>query len=73
MSELTQQSKILKMLRKAGSKGVPNYKFPQNQILRYSSRIRELRQDGYDIQVERQLLKNGRYSNVFIYYLNEES
>lgn len=72
MSNLSQHSLILKMLRKAGRKGVPNYKFPQHRILNYKARLSELRQDGENIYCERQKLKNGRWSNVWQYYLLEE-
>lgn len=69
---MSQTSKVLKMLRKAGSKGVPNYKFPAAKILRYSARIGELRSEGYNIYAERVLMRNGRASNVFKYILIEE-
>lgn len=69
---MSQESTILKLLRKAGNKGVPNYVFPRHRILKYSSRITDLRQEGHDIYCERDYLPNGRASNVFRYYLNEE-
>lgn len=67
---ISQSEKIIKLLRQAGSKGVANYKFPEARILRYSSRIRELRQDGFNIYCERQSI-NGRATGVWMYYLNE--
>lgn len=69
---MSQQDQIIKMLRANKKHGVPNYKFPEARILRYSSRIRELRQDGYNITCERQVLPNGRSTGVFIYKLIEE-
>jgi len=66
---MSQTSKILKMLEKAGSRGVMNYQFPRNNILRYSARIGELRADGYNIIAERIKLKNGRSTNVYRYVL----
>ena len=72
MSELTQTSKVLKMLWKAGKRGVPNYKFYENRILRPSARIAELRADGYNIVAERQQLPNGRYTGIWFYKLIEE-
>lgn len=72
VSESSQQGKVLKMLRRAGSKGVANYEFPQNRVLKYNARISELRQDGYNIYAERVILPNGRFSGVWRYYLNEK-
>lgn len=69
----SQEETIIKMLRKAGSRGVPNYKFPEHRILRYSSRIRELRLEGFNILAERQKLPNGRSTGVWLYYLIEEA
>lgn len=69
---MPQDQKILKMLRDAGSKGVPNYEFPKAYILRYSTRIHELRHDGHNIFCERQKV-NGKSTGVFMYYLNEEA
>lgn len=66
---MSQTSKILKMLEKAGSRGVMNYQFPRNNILRYSARIGELRADGYNIIAERIKLKNRRSTNVYRYVL----
>ena len=73
MNEISQTSAILKLLRKAGNKGVPNYAFPAHRILKYSSRISELRQDGYNIYCERVVLPNGRSTNTYRYYLQEET
>lgn len=67
---LSQAEKIIKQLRDAGSKGVPNYQLA-NYNLGYRGRITELRQDGYNIYCERQRI-NGRATGVWIYYLNEE-
>lgn len=72
MSDLSQQGKILKLLRQAGKKGVPNYKFPRHNILRLSARLGELRADGYNIYCTRDYLPNGRATNVWRYYLSEE-
>lgn len=65
---LSQHAKILKALKEAGNKGVPNYSFPHMQILKYSSRISELREEGHNIYCERQIL-NGRYTGVWYYFL----
>lgn len=67
---LTQAEKIVKALREAGSRGVPNYKLAEYN-LGYRGRITELRQDGYNIYCERQRI-HGRATGVWIYYLNEQ-
>lgn len=66
----TQSEIIVQMLRDAGSKGVPNYKFPQRQILQYNARIDELRKDGVNIYCERQVI-NDKQTGVWVYYINE--
>jgi hypothetical protein len=70
MSEISQEQTIINMLRKAGNKGVENFKFPQRHILKYSSRISDLRNDGVNIYCERQYRK-GRATGVWKYYINE--
>ena len=72
MDKLSQNDRIIKMLRRAGSRGIANYEFPRHRILRLSARVNDLRQDGYNIYCERQYLPNGRATNVWKYYLNEE-
>lgn len=67
----SQDTKILKMLRKRPVKGVANWEFPAARILRYSARIDELRKDGYNITATRVRLPNGRATNVFMYHLVE--
>lgn len=69
---MSQTAQVLKMLQKAGQKGVPNYEFPKHRILRSSARLGELRAQGYDILCERDYLPNGRATNVFRYILIEE-
>lgn len=71
MKEL-QTSKMLKMLKRAGSRGIENYKFAKAGMLRYSSVVSDLRNDGYDIFVERVYLPNGRATNIYRYFLLEE-
>lgn len=73
MSELSQEARILKLLRKAGNKGIANYEFPRQRILRYSARIGNLRNDGHNIYCEREYLPNGRATNIYRYYLYEDS
>jgi len=68
----TQTERAYKMLKSAGSKGVPNYAFSNAGILRYGQTILMLRKEGNNILVERQKLPNGRSSGVFIYTLIEE-
>lgn len=69
---MSQESSMLKMLRKAGNHGVANYKFPQARILSYTKIISELRADGYNIITERVKLPNGRSTGVYKYYLLTE-
>lgn len=68
----SQQTKVLRALRKAGQRGVPNYWFPEHRILRLSARLGELRAEGYNIVAERQYLPNGRATNVWNYILIED-
>jgi hypothetical protein len=68
---LSQTERILIAIRKSKQFGVPNYKLAQLS-LKYSSRITELRQDGYNIVAIRKVLPNGRATNVFNYVLIEE-
>lgn len=64
---------MLKMMRRAGSRGVKNYEFTEAHILNYKARKSELSEEGYNILVEREKLPNGRYSNVWFYILIEEN
>lgn len=68
---MSQSANIIKVLQNAGNKGVPNYLLSQLS-LKYSSRIAELRHDGYNIYCERQTLPNGRPSGTWLYFLNSE-
>ena len=69
---LSQEERLLRLLRKAGSRGVENHEFPKHRILRYSARIGDLRKDGYNIYCERQRLPNGRATSTYKYYLIED-
>ena len=69
---MTQATEVLKMLRKAKSRGVYNYQFPQNQILCYTKRISELRAEGFNIILENVKLPNGRSTGTNKYILIEE-
>lgn len=68
---LSQEQQIIRLLQKAGSKGVPNYMFPRYRILRLSARLGELRKQGFNIKAERQYLPNGRATSVWNYILLE--
>lgn len=70
---MSQEQRIIKMLRKAGNRGIANYEFPKHRILRLSARLGELRKQGYNIYCERVFLPNGRATNVFKYYLGDEN
>lgn len=69
----TQINKAYKLLKKAGTKGVKNYEFTNRGLLRYSHYIKKLRDDwGVHITAERLKLKNGRWSNVWLYTMEDE-
>lgn len=68
----TQLHKAYKLLKKAGYKGVKNFEFASKGFLRYSHYVSELRLDGHHITAERLKLKNGRWSNVWLYRLEDE-
>jgi hypothetical protein len=51
--KVTQQAKILRMLRVAGKRGVTSNEFLQAHLPRFSARILELRKRGYRIESER--------------------
>jgi len=68
---MSQSAKIIEVLKKAGNKGVTNYQLARLS-LKYSSRISELRHDGYNIYAERQhFMFSKRFSGTWRYYLNE--
>lgn len=69
---ISQSDKILKKIRKSGGFGVPNYELSKIS-LKYSSRIAELRKDGYCINATRVILPNGRCSGVWRYTLVDDS
>lgn len=68
--KLTQAGRILKQLKDAGSKGVPNYKLA-NYNLGYRGRISDLRKSKHNIHCERQVI-NGVPTGVWIYYLDDK-
>lgn len=68
----TQIQRTYKLLKEAGSRGIHNHDFPRHHLLRYSHYIRELRLDGHTITSERLKLKNGRWSNTWIYRLEDD-
>jgi hypothetical protein len=46
---VTQREKALEMLTEAGDAGVTNGEFAANRILRFGARLKELRDEGYEI------------------------
>lgn len=70
MDGLTQETKVLKLLRRRPKTGVCNYEFPQHNILCYTKVISNLRKDGYNIITER-VVKDGRFTGVYRYILIE--
>jgi hypothetical protein len=67
---VSQEGRILMLLKRNGNKGTPNYQLAKI-ALNYTMRISELRKDGYNIYAERQY-HNGRWTGTWLYYLNEE-
>jgi hypothetical protein len=59
---VTQQDRVLHMLRTAGARGVTNAQFATAYLPRFSARIKELRERGFDITTER--LGEGRFRYV---------
>ena len=68
---LSQTDRILIAIRKSKQHGVPNYELSRIS-LKYSSRIAELRRDGYNIIAIRKILPNGQSTNVYNYVLIED-
>jgi len=71
MNSESQCSTILKRLKRSPVSGVANYRFPQLGILCYSKRIQELREGGYKIVAERQVVR-GRHTGTWVYRLIQE-
>jgi hypothetical protein len=46
---MTQRDRVLSLLEQAGPEGVTNAQFAQERILRYAARLKELRDEGYEI------------------------
>lgn len=67
----TKEGKILELITNSGSRGVENWVLAK-YALKYTSVISELRADGHKIVAVRQQLNNGRWSNTWRYYLNEQ-
>lgn len=68
---MTRQQKIvMSLLHTAGKTGVYNYEFARQNILRYSARIDELREQGIKIKTVR--ISAGVFKYILEYYLKEE-
>lgn len=57
----SQRDTVLQLLRHAGPKGVPTSTFLDQRIPRFSARIEELRNAGFEIQSLRQKSSSWRY------------
>lgn len=66
---MNQSEKVLAMLKRKRPFGVKNYEFTDAKILRYSSRINELRKQ-HRITCER-LYSKGKATSVYLYRLIE--
>lgn len=69
---LSQEEKVLRLLRKRTMRGATNFELSQ-LALKYTSVISSLRKDGYSIVAVRGTLRNGRPSNTWRYFLHEEN
>lgn len=69
---MSQHTRIIQMLKANKRRGVENWRFAREGILRYNARIGELRSDGWTITMQRDQLPNGRVTNTFRYFLVEE-
>jgi len=71
---MSQEATLLKELKKAGNKGITNHYMANHlRILKYSSRIAELRKEGHNIYCEQQQnWFTGKCTGTFKYYLNKE-
>jgi helix-turn-helix protein len=65
---VTQRETVLHALRVAGRRGVTNGALNRLGVLRYSSRIFELRRAGYEIRTE-----NGKDGRCVFYLISEPS
>lgn len=61
---MSQRLKVLSLLRHAGDTGVTNAVFLDWRIPRFSARIRELREEGFEIRTEGQNNSRVRYTLV---------
>jgi len=68
---MSQSARLLKMLQKAGKKGIENHKFPKHGILRYSARIADLRKEGHDIRPDRVYNWRGKATGTYKYILRD--
>lgn len=68
MDKNNQANQILRLIRDSGDRGVENYKLADIS-LKYSSRISELRKEGYDVRAKR-IWRDGKASGTFVYYLH---
>lgn len=69
---MTQEERMLKALKKAGRRGIPNHKFHDLRILSHTKIISNLREDGHVISKELVRLPNGRSTGVYVYTLEEQ-
>lgn len=57
------------MIKEMKKRKVKNYEFTQMGILRYSSRISEIREQGITVNKERLYDKQGKATGVFVYWI----
>lgn len=71
VNSLNQETRILKALKAAGSRGLTTWEMIKLVPAEYRARVTSLRHDGYNIVAERVVVK-GRYVGYWRYTLIEE-
>lgn len=63
------ESQTLRLIRELKKRKVKNYEFAQMHILSHSRRIKDIRERGYTVSMERLYDSNGKATGVFIYWI----
>ena len=73
MATTTKVGRILSEFRKAGRRGLTTWELIKIDPAEYRARISDLRNEGYNITPAERVYINGKSTNIFRYYLNEET
>lgn len=73
MQTISQETMILRALKRAGRKGLTTWQMIQICPANYRARVVDLRNEGYTITSHRQYLPNGRYAGYFRFFLVDET